>query len=119
SDLQVLPAGTNYSLPFLLYSGMNSGYGFIGWFLGTNRLDNSNGFTDGPTTVPVTTNATYVAEFFPLSQESDGDGLPDWYEMYYFDSLGYTGLSNPSGDGFDLAVDYERGYQPNVFNQVA
>src|SRR5204863_5966166 len=66
----------------------------------------------------ITSNATFVAEFLPLSQDSDNDALPDWYEMYYFNSLTNTPDSNPSGDGFNIATDILRGYQPNVFNQI-
>jgi hypothetical protein len=115
SDFQILTRGTNYNLPD---APSYSGYGFIGWFVGTNRVDDPNGFSSGTLSFVVTNDTTFTAKFLPVGQDGDGDGLPDWYEMYYFNSLSNSPLSNPSGDGFNIATDILRGYQPNVFNQV-
>src|SRR5665213_807381 len=42
---------------------------------------------------------------YPL-QDSDGDGLPDWWEMYWFGTLVETG-SSLDANGNTLATDYQ------------
>ncbi len=45
--------------------------------------------------------------------DSDGDGLPDSWELKYFTSLTQNGASDPDGDGASNVVEYQRGTNPN------
>lgn len=48
--------------------------------------------------------------------DTDGSGLPDWWQMKYFGHLGVspTALA-PSGNGNTNLFDYQSGYDPNDF----
>ena len=115
SDSKTLTNGASYSLPA---QPTASGYSFIGWYVDTNRVDDPNGFSTGTLSFTISNDTTFVAMFLPATADTDGDGLSDGYEMYYFGTLSNTPAASPSGDGFSLAADIVRGYQPNVFNQI-
>jgi hypothetical protein len=53
---------------------------------------------------------TLTANFAP---DSDGDGLPDTWELFYFGNLGQDGSGNPDGDGFSNLVEFQNGTNPN------
>ncbi len=42
------------------------------------------------------------------------NGLPDWWEMLYFNQLGISPTGNPSGDGIDNLNKYLMGLNPNI-----
>ncbi len=52
------------------------------------------------------------------SIDADGDGLNDWWEMFYYGSLSTVGIPNLSsdsdGDGLTLAMEEALGTNPNV-----
>ncbi len=115
SDFQILTRGTNFNFPAEPSFG---GYTFTGWFVGTNRVDDSNGFSSGTISMTVSNDTTLTARFLAAGLDADADGLEDGYEMYYFNTLSNTPQSDPGGDGFDIATDILRGYHPNTFNQI-
>ena len=59
-----------------------------------------------------TTPEPLVRVFYVL--DSDGNGLPDWWEFKYFGRLGMDPNSDPNGDGHSLLYDYTNGLDPNV-----
>lgn len=64
-------------------------------------------------TVKDSTNRTGVAFSAVFSiLDSDGDSLPDWWEMYYFDDLSETGVSDPDKDGYTNLQEYASGTDP-------
>ncbi|MCX6879064.1 MAG: putative Ig domain-containing protein [Verrucomicrobia bacterium] len=53
------------------------------------------------------------------TDDSDNDGLPDaWERLYFANSLGYTGASDPDGDGSDNAAEWADGTNPNDPNSA-
>jgi len=51
---------------------------------------------------------------FYYESDRDGDGLPDWWERYYFGSVEiYNGSDDPDGDLVINATEYARGTNPN------
>lgn len=46
--------------------------------------------------------------------DSDGDGLPDLWEMEHFGDLSRDGSADPDGDGVDNLLEHEYGTDPNV-----
>lgn len=44
--------------------------------------------------------------------DSDGDGLPDWWEMKYFGNLGHVGTGDYDGDGLTNQWEYYFGFEP-------
>ena len=50
--------------------------------------------------------------------DSDGNGLPDWWELKYFGHLGNDPASSPAGNGLTLLQDYQQGNDPtNYYSQ--
>jgi hypothetical protein len=50
--------------------------------------------------------------------DSDGDGLPDSWEMARFQNLDESSDGNPDGDGHDNAAEYEGGSNPALASSV-
>ena len=75
---------------------------------------------------PWTTNSTDDADFAPASLgqlkfvfsfnpeigDSDGDGLPDGWEMVYFGDLTHSAAEDPDGDGLNNLAEYQNGTDP-------
>jgi len=57
-----------------------------------------------------------VAYFFDENADSDGDGVPDAYEQYYYGNLDHDAVSDTDGDGFNLRDEYVNGTQPLYAN---
>jgi hypothetical protein len=54
------------------------------------------------------------------SWETDGSGLPIWWQMQYFGTTGLDPFSfDPSGDGFTLWDSFVEGLNPTIFNTPA
>ena len=58
-----------------------------------------------------------VAVYLRSGEDSDQDGLPDWYEWQQFGSLGQTGGGDGDGDGWSNAVELYRGTPPGLANR--
>lgn len=48
-----------------------------------------------------------TAVYLPTDEDSDIDGLPDWWERYYFGSLLQAGEDDPDGDGYLNIEEFE------------
>ena len=59
---------------------------------------------------------TLTAHYLPATRDTDGDGLPDWYEMEYFDSLTNNAVYDGDGDGISLLAEYTGGTHPLYAN---
>lgn len=49
------------------------------------------------------------AHYLPATSDSDGDSIPDWYEIEYFGNLNQGATSNSDGDGLTLLEEYQSG----------
>ena len=84
------------------------GYYFTGWLLNGARFDRPTDYQ--PIIVTPIGDLTLVARYTLGTQDSDGDGLVDWKELLWFDSLQYDTTSDPDGDGFSIAGEETRGF---------
>ena len=44
-----------------------------------------------------------MAKYYPENEDSDNDGIPDWYEWREFGTLSHGENSDPDGDGISIA----------------
>ena len=51
---------------------------------------------------------TLTAHYMPTTQDSDGDGVADGYEFYWYGNLVQNGAADTDGDGFTFAEELPR-----------
>jgi hypothetical protein len=66
--------------------------------------------------IPISSRPSLFLSALNLTQDSDGNELPDWWELRYFGSIGLDPYSQcPSGDGWSLLQAYQNGWNPLLF----
>ena len=88
--------------------GPDTPYAFAGWYLDGQRQPNTHQPAFNPIP-PFQLNQTHVlyARYLPKNQDSDSDGLPDWWELFFFGDYSPTSTADPDGDGFNNQAEYE------------
>lgn len=90
----------------------SGGYQFAGWY-DTNGIRIDAPGSGSTATVSVgTSDLSVTARYLPVAQDSNANGVPDWWEVYYLSTLTNSAQSQPAGDGFSLLTIYQRGYNP-------
>jgi hypothetical protein len=90
---QVAAGGTNYR--------------FCAWYVdGARRPDPTNAAQNPAGPIAMGTSHTAQALYLPADRDSDGNGLPDWWENYYFGSGGAVANVDDDGDGFSNQMEF-------------
>ncbi len=88
-------------------------YSFGYWESNGNRLATADGTIREIVEVIIgAVNATYTARYFKTTDDTDGDGLPDWYEQRIVGNLSMTADGDQDGDGFSNLLEYKRNLNP-------
>ena len=53
-----------------------------------------------------------------VAPDTDGDGLPDWWETAYYGAGGTTPSSDSDGDGLTSLQEYQLGRDPRIFSPL-
>jgi len=69
-----------------------------------------------PTTIPVGLRTNTLFLWARSWMDTDGDGLPDWWQLQFFGHLGVDPFGDQDGDGWSNLSEYENGTNPNAFN---
>ncbi|MEP4076254.1 FG-GAP-like repeat-containing protein [Haloferula sp.] len=85
---------------------------FVGWSVDGVLEKDPSGAASGRAQFSAEQGVVATARFVSPTEDSDLDGLPDWYELAYLGNLDSTGSSNHDGDGFDLAREALLGLSP-------
>ena len=59
-----------------------------------------------------------VAHYLLSSEDSDSDGVMDWFELYQFGNLSQGPNDDPDEDGFSNKRESELGQEATIFDQV-
>ena len=94
----------------------STNYHFVYWTINGVREADPSGTAENPITFVISVATNAVANYVAITQDSDGDGLPDWWELKYFGSLAEGASDNPDGDAFDNAAEYAKGTSPVLGN---
>ncbi len=71
---------------------------------------------------PASVSATNYPTLFLRARswgDSDGSGIPDWWQLQYFGTTGIDPYGDPDGDGWSNIQEYQNGTHPTVFNTPA
>lgn len=83
-------------------------YHFAEWHVDGLRMPDSNSIAINPVVdLVMETSHVATAVYLPIDEDSDLDGLPDWWERYYFGSLLPTGEDDPDNDGYLNVEEFE------------
>jgi hypothetical protein len=91
------------------------GLRFYGWYVQEEslRLQAEDGSALNPPSVTVLEPLTLTARYLDIDTDTDGDEVPDWFELRYFGGLTQAS-PDPDGDGYDLTEEYARASNPHV-----
>ena len=93
----------------------HTGYIFIEWTTtDANGFTQRDGFGRAHENAPYQPfqNITLMANYLPESQDSDNDGVPDGWEIYWYGNLSKDALSDTDGDGCTFVQELAAGTSP-------
>ena len=90
---------------------------FTHWTLNGVRANTPVGDAANPVNFTINSPVEAVAHYLPAAQDSDADGLPDWWEIHYFGNLSQGPTDDPDSDGLDNLAEYLAGSNPLLANQ--
>ena len=95
-----------------------NGYIFGYWLVNGQRQADGVGYGINPAGFTIASNTVAVACYYPGTDDSDSDGVPDWFEYRYSGTLALAGTTDSDGDGFTLAAEFTRGTHPNIADSL-
>ncbi|HAS81605.1 MAG TPA: hypothetical protein DCS43_02730 [Verrucomicrobia bacterium] len=94
-------------------------HAFTGWEINGQRYPDAVSAARNPAVIPsIAEPQAAVARYLPVMQDSDADGLADWWEQFYFNRLNGAGDTDPDGDGFSNAQEFADGADPSSSESV-
>ena len=79
--------------------GQSNGYHFAYWSVNGVRQAGNTGIALSQVAVNVSEQTSIVAHYLPSTEDSDTDGVMDWFELYQFGTISYP-QDDVDGDGF-------------------
>ena len=80
--------------------GQSNGYHFAYWSVNGVRQAGNTGIALSQVAVNVSEQTSIVAHYLPSTEDSDTDGVMDWFEFYQFGTISYGPQNDVDGDGF-------------------
>ncbi len=96
---------------------------FTHWRIGSTelsaiRIEDDYGKGVNPVPFTILEDTVAVAHYLDQAQDLDGDGIPDWYEIHYFNTTNNAPASDSDGDGISLLEEYRRDLHPGLGESV-
>lgn len=113
----IAPLGTVITTPAL--GSEVSGRMFAYWRINGVRQAAANGLALPAATFALNGATTATAIYIATTEDSDSDGLPDWWEWRQFGNLNQSATGDSDDDGFTHAVEFQRGYPARIKDTLA
>jgi hypothetical protein len=110
--------GTGASLTTEKLELSKNGYYFSYWEKAGTKLSDSKGRSLTQPTIEVDAAFTLTAHYVHQSEDSDGDGILDWFEYRNFGNLAELISSDPDGDGYTNGQEQSLGQDPTISDLV-
>ena len=91
----------NASFQSEILNGERYGHTFSYWTVNDVRQVGLTGVASSDARVSVSGETEVVAHYFPTDEDSDTDGIPDWFEYNQFGDLSQSKEDDADGDSFD------------------
>ena len=98
--------------------GANNGYHFAYWAVNGVRQSSPTGVASSKVDIDINSTSEVVAYFIPSTQDTDGDGVMDWFELYQFGNLNSGPNDDSDEDGFSNKREGELGQEATIVDQV-
>ena len=98
--------------------GVNNGFRFAEWTVDSVRQADLLGRALGGFKFDILIDTSVLANFVDETADTDGDSIPDWFELHFYGNLDQLSASDTDGDGFDLDLEFRRDYHPNLFDEI-
>ena len=94
--------------------GESNGYTFAYWSVNGERQAAGSGVAVSQVTTRLEDETEVVAHYLPTAEDSDGDGVADWFELNQFGDLNNGPDDDPDGDQFTNAQEEALGQEATV-----
>ena len=94
------------------------GYKFTHWEINGNRTEIPNTSISLQVSGRITENTLAIAHYTSLDEDSDKDGVKDWFEIRTLGSLNHENESDDDNDSIPFFREYQFGLNPNSADQI-
>ena len=98
--------------------GATNGYNFAYWSINGVRQAGPTGVSMSKVDHNITQTTNIIAHYKPSTEDTDGDGVMDWFELYQFGNLTQGPSDDPDGDGFSNKREGELGQEATIADTV-
>jgi subtilisin family serine protease len=94
-------------------------YAFVCWHIDGLRFPDATNTAVNPAANLTMSSARQAEAFYmPADQDSDSDGISDWWEMFNFATLSYGSTNDPDGDGYSNQAEFADSSNPRDASSV-
>jgi hypothetical protein len=104
----------NSTLSTQSLNGATKGSNFAYWSINGLRQASPNGVASSKVSSVITGDTEFIAHYVPSTEDTDGDGVKDWFEKYQFGSLDLGPNDDPDGDGYSNKRESELGQEATI-----
>ncbi|MDB0031019.1 cadherin domain-containing protein [Opitutales bacterium] len=104
----------NASVSTQSLNGATNGSHFAYWTVNGVRQASPNGVASSKVTLNISGVTQIIAHYIPSTEDTDGDGVMDWFELYQFGNLASGPSDDSDGDGFSNKREGELGQEATI-----